>query len=335
MGNIADRGRDHRIAQIASRAQHRWCGHAEDRGTLLAVEIQAPRLLRIHAGGERDRRLTELVLHRIEHIRPIVQQRAERAATDPRGDVAARAVEHIQAGRVVGVAAGGQRIEIAAADQRLPTGGIHTHRAIALVDRGHADVAGQLADQRVTLIQQRIGLAADVGLDDLLVEVGNIADDAVDAGDGTGDLAADLALLRTQLLPERIENGRQRAGAAKQCLSGRGAVRRTGHRAERTVEAVERPLQVAAGTERAVERAGQVVVRGCPLQTGVAAPYRAGQVCAVGALYRHHVDTGADGVTAIGLRDGFGLLHHLPAVAGGVGVADVVANRIERHLGSI
>ncbi len=137
--------------------------------------------------------------------------------------------------------AGGAEDQGPAADRDLD-------RAVGLGHHLDADQSGQLFDEPVALVLEIVGLlAAGLNLDDLAIEVGDLAGQGVDAVDQGADLGVEVQAGLDDLGPGALEGAGQRDRLLAQGQAGGRIVGLVGQGAPGVPEAGEEGAQAVVG----------------------------------------------------------------------------------------
>ncbi len=255
--------------------------------------------------------------------RPIGQRRTH--ATLHEVDADARVVHGIGLRREPG-GLRAQHQRLAATHEDVDRAGLAGHG-------GDLDAPAQLGQQLVALVVEVVGRVRGAGgLDDALVDLGQVLREAVDVvGDGLHLLLRGVA--------QQVELARAVAQPAGEFVGARDD-----HEARRGV--AWRRGQVGPGVEHVVERHAQALFAGGEhglelLQAGqargVGRGHRAGlarlarEVLVVGALHRGHLHAFAEVAAAGELITRAGQHHVLARIARRVDVGDVVADDLQRR----
>ncbi len=313
------------------------CGRHEEVLARVAIEVHAQGMLLIHQTGRGQGDAPELVGRRgqvvVEEAHHAGQLATGQRAIGQRRTHAALHEVDADARVVHGIGLRGQLGGLRAQHQRLAAAHEDVDRTGLAGHGGDLDAPAEFGQQLIALVEQVVGRVRGArGLDDALVDLGQVLREAVDVvGDGLHLLLRGVA--------QQVELARAVAQAAGEFVgprdddqARRGVARRRGEVGPGVEHVVERHAQpLLARGEHGLEllQAGQA--------RGVGRGHRAGltrlarEVLVVGALHRGHLHALAEIAATGELITRAGQHHVLARIARRVDVGDVVADDLQRR----
>ena len=341
LGGVADLGRQHGGAAgvVAAVGADHGVGYLEKVAAHDAIQVLAQLVLVVEGARQRDGHLAQRVLHIVQGAAAKFQQAAQRAAGQgavrQHADGIARDIAHLDAVRVRPRRRGRQREAAIRHHQRLARADGNGDGIVGSGLHRRLDIFVQFRDQLVALVQQIVGLVADIDrqLGNRLVQLGELLGVGINHRHIRRDLRIDAVADLRQARAQALETRSERAGARQQRLA-RGDRRRIG---AEVLHALEEVLQGGRQARRGV---GQQVVDLADLRV-IALERAGGALCGIDlgaheavvlALDLRHFRARADEAIAGKVRLRSLLQHRLAIVAGDIRIGDVMPGRRQAHL---
>ena len=306
-----------------------------------AVQPIARRMHFVEFRRERRGEETELVLHRFERLAPEGEQRAQFATAQLRfgqrqGRPVADLVSDLGARGLGGVGPGGDGGALRALHQGLAVADEDGHHPFVVDHRLDVYALGEFGERLVALVEQVVGRSAVAHAErarDLLVEPGDLLAVLGDVLGGEGDVLLHAGVDLIELAGKKLEAVDQHLALRQHRLARGnigGVVRHFLYRIEELRHG-RREARVGVGNE-VVDGRDEIAVVLVVARLALRLQQLLVQELVVGALHVHHPRALAHVAIAHVLGRLGGLHRALAAVAGGVGIGDVVAGDVELGL---